>query len=107
MARYSGKVGYGHSVETSPGVHEDQITERQYYGDVEQQSRRSEDGPGVNNNLAASNVVSIVADPYANENFHAIRYIRWAGALWTVTNVEVKRPRLILRLGEVYNGPTP
>ena len=48
-----------------------------------------------------------MADSYAEENFFAIKYVRWMGARWVVTNVEVRRPRLILNLGEVYNGPTP
>jgi hypothetical protein len=48
-----------------------------------------------------------MADAYANEHFFAIRYVEWAGVLWTVSMVEVQSPRLLLRLGEVYNGPTP
>jgi hypothetical protein len=48
-----------------------------------------------------------VADQYANEHFFAIRYVEWAGTLWTVDSVEVQIPRLLLRLGKVYNGPTP
>jgi hypothetical protein len=27
------------------------------------------------------------------------------GTLWTVSDVEVQSPRLLLRLGGVYNGP--
>ena len=106
MARYSGKVGYGHPTEAAAGVFIDAITEKEYYGDVDRSARRTEDGPGANSNIAADNMISIVADAYAYENFHAIRYISWAGALWTVTHVEVKRPRLIVRLGEVYHGET-
>ncbi|MCA1806977.1 MAG: hypothetical protein LC687_03870, partial [Actinobacteria bacterium] len=56
--------------------------------------------------LSVGNSISIVADAYANEHFFAIRYIRWAGTLWTVQNVDVESPRLVLRLGGVYNGPT-
>jgi hypothetical protein len=46
-----------------------------------------------------------VADAYANENFFAILYVEWMGALWTISEVEVQSPRLLLRLGKVYNGP--
>ena len=52
-------------------------------------------------------MISIVADPYANENFFAIRYVQWMGTLWKVTEVEVQSPRLLLRLGGKYNGPIP
>lgn len=105
MAKFYGKVGYGHTVEVSPGVWEDTITEVKYYGDVIRNSRRLSPGEGLHDNLAVTNSISIVADAYANDNFFAIRYISWAGALWIVSEVTVQSPRLILRLGGVYNGP--
>jgi hypothetical protein len=77
-----------------------------YYGDVVRNSRQLRESDKVNYDLSVGNSISIVADPYASEHFFAIRYVEWAGALWTVSNVEVQSPRLILRLGEVYNGPT-
>lgn len=107
MAKFYGKIGYGETVEKAPGVWEDVITERNYYGDVIRDSRYLKEGEGVNNDLSVGNSISIVADAYANEHIFAIRYIEWSGALWTVSKVEVQSPRLILRLGGVYNGPTP
>jgi hypothetical protein len=104
--KFSGEIGYGNSEETSPGVWEDTITERHYFGDVIRNTRKLQDGSKVNDDISVQNSISIVADAYAGENFFAIRYIRWAGALWKVTDVEVQSPRLILRLGSVYNGPT-
>lgn len=106
MAKFYGAVGYGLSTETSPGVWEDVITEVKYYGDVIRNTRTLDNGEKVNNDLSVGNSISIMADAYANENFFAIRYIEWAGTLWTVENVEVKSPRLILRLGGMYNGQT-
>ena len=81
------------------------ITEVEYYGDVIRNTRQLEPGEGLNPNVEVNNSISIVADQYANSHFLAIRYIRWEGVLWTVTSVEVRRPRLILSLGNVYNGP--
>jgi len=107
MTRFYGKVGYGVTVETSPGVYEDVITEFPYFGDVVRNSVKFREGQSVNNDLSLSHSISIVADAYANENFFAIRYVSWGGALWSVTEVEVQSPRLVLRLGGVYNGPTP
>src|SRR5688572_20290970 len=107
MARFYGEVGYGETVETVPGVYVDQITEHSYYGDVVKNIRHIQEGEKVNYDLTVRNSISIVADAYALEHFFAIRYVRWSGALWTVSDVEVQRPRLILRLGGVYNGPTP
>lgn len=107
MAKFYGEVGYADTVEIAPGVWQDTITEKLYFGDVIRNSRQLKENQQVNPDLAVGNSISIVADAYANEHFFAIRYIRWAGVLWTVSNVDVQSPRLILRLGGVYNGPTP
>ena len=106
MARFHGKIGFGEQTETSPGVHEDVITERSYFGDVVRASRSLTDGENVNADVSVSNSISIVADGYAHSHIFAIRYVEWAGVFWTVSTVEVEHPRLILRLGEVYIGPT-
>ena len=51
-----------------------------------------------------TNEISLVADPYARENFHMIRYACFMGTRWEVTSVEVQYPRLVLTLGGVYNA---
>jgi len=109
MARFFDKVGYGESVEapSGSGVHKDVMTERQYYGDVIRNTRRLEPGDKLNDDIVVDNSISIVADEHAIKHFFNIKYVRWAGVLWSVTSVEVKAPRLILSLGSVYNGPTP
>ena len=105
MAKFMGAVGYNHgTVEQKPGVFVESIVEKQYYGDILRTSRQLRDGESVNNDLTVGNSISIVADAYANEHFHAIRFVDWAGALWEVTDVTVQAPRLLLRLGGVYNG---
>jgi hypothetical protein len=107
MAKFYGEIGYGpESVETKPGVWEDVITVRKYYGDVLRNTRQMrESGEPINNDLTVNNSISVVADAYANEHFFAIRFIKWAGTYWNVTEVDVQRPRLILKLGGVYHGP--
>ena len=105
--KFHGKVGYGDTVETSPGVWEDVITERDHFGDVIRNSRKLTQGENLNQDLSLGNALSMVADAYASEHFFKIRYVTWAGVRWSVTDVEIQRPRLILTLGEVYNGPTP
>lgn len=106
MARFYGKVGYGTTVEASPGVYVDTIVERNYYGDIVRNTRNLYEGDNLNKDLSVANSISIVADAYAALHFFTIRYVEWAGTLWTVSSVEVRSPRLILSLGEVYNGPT-
>lgn len=105
MAKFYGAIGYGENVEAAPGVWQDNIVEYKYYGDVVRNTRTLQEGENLNNDLSVGNSISIVSDAYANEHFFAIRYIEWAGALWTISDVEVQSPRLLLRLGGVYNGP--
>lgn len=107
MAKFYGKIGYAENVEVSPGVWEDLIVEYDYYGDVLRNTRRLEENEvSVNNDITLTNSLSIVSDAYLDEHFFAIRYVRWMGGLWTVPTVEVQAPRLVLRLGGVYHGPT-
>jgi hypothetical protein len=104
MAKFNGKIGYAQTTETAPGVHEEEIVERVYQGDITQDRRLLREADQVNPSLVLGNSISIVADAYANEHYFAIRYVEWAGVRWTVQDVEVQHPRLLLRLGEVYNG---
>jgi hypothetical protein len=109
MARFFDVIGYGESVETPPGsgVWVDEISEISYFGDVTRNSRKLDAGENLNDDISIGNSLSIVADDYAIEHFSKIKYVRWAGTLWTINSVEVRRPRLIISLGSVYNGPTP
>lgn len=104
MAKFYGKIGYANTVETKPGVYEEQIVERSYYGDLVRNSRRLQSADQVNDDINISNEISIVADPYATNNFHTMRYAVFMGTKWKISNVEVSYPRLILTLGGVYNG---
>ncbi len=104
MAKFYGKIGYANTVETKPGVYEEQIVERYYYGDLIRNSRRLQSADQVNDDINISNEISIVADPYATNNFHTMRYAVFMGTKWKISNVEVSYPRLILTLGGVYNG---
>lgn len=104
MAKFYGKVGYVELVEISPGIWDEVVTERSSYGDMTRNARRIEGSNEVNSGIVINNEISIIADPYARQNFHQIRYIEFMGTKWSVTNVEVQYPRLKFTLGGVYNG---
>lgn len=104
MAKFYGAIGYAKTVETMPGVWTEQITERNYYGDVIRNSRRLQSSDKVNDDININNQISIVADPYAINNFHSMRYAEFMGAKWKISDVEVQYPRLLLTLGGLYNG---
>ena len=104
MAKFFGAIGYAVTSETKPGVYEEQIIEREYFGDVNRNIRKLENSEHLNDDINVSNEISIVSDPFANENFYSMRYAEFMGTKWKITAVEVKYPRLILTLGGVYNG---
>lgn len=104
MAKWFGTIGFAETVETSPGIWEEQITKRIYYGDLTRNTRRLQSADKLNDDIVINNELSIVSDPYANEHFYNMRYAEFQGAVWKITNVEVQYPRLILSLGGLYNG---
>lgn len=106
MAKFCGMIGYAETKETPPdsGIWKEEITEHKHYGDLIRNSRRLQSSDKVNDDINISNELSIVANPYAMNNFHSMRYVEFMGAKWKITNVEVQYPRLILTLGGVYNG---
>lgn len=104
MAKFYGIIGYTETKEIEPGVWDEVITERSYYGDLTRNTSRFQPSNGVNDDINISNNVSVIADPYANQNFHHMRYVEFMGTKWKITNVDVQYPRIILTVGGVYNG---
>lgn len=103
MPKYFGKIGFMVTKETKPDVWEEDIEEREYSGELLRVQKRWQGSEHLNDDLAISNRLSILSDPFAYNNFHSIRYATWMGAKWKVTSVEVAYPRLLLDLGGVYN----
>ena len=104
MAKFYGPIGFAETQETAPDVWRDLIVERNYSGDVLANVGRWQAGQQLNDNLNVDNRISIVADPYAVHHFHTIKYVGWMGAKWKVSRIEVEFPRLILTIGDLYNG---
>ncbi len=104
MAKYFGKIGFATLTEIKPGVWKEIITEREYYGDVIRNTRRLQNANQLNDDINISNEISIVADPFARENFHSMRWVEYMDAKWKVSSVDVQYPRLVLTVGGIYNG---
>ena len=102
--KWHGVIGYGETTETEPGIWTEHITERVYSGEILRNTRMLQTSGQVNDNINIANDLSIIADPYAINNFHTMRYAEFMGAKWKISNVEVQYPRLILTLGGLYNG---
>ena len=107
MSRWYGMIGYGCPCETAPGVYTDRIIERPYYGDLINNTESNEQSESLNDDIQIRNDISIIADAYACQNFHLMKYVTFMGARWKIRSVKVAHPRLALSIGGVYNGPTP
>lgn len=107
MSKWFGKIGYAIQKETEPGIWEDKIVERDYYGDLLTDNRKRQTNNNVLDEITLSNMVSIIADPFAYNNCSCMAYAEIMGAKWKISEVEVKPPRLNLTIGGVYNGDTP
>ena len=104
MAKFYGVIGYAETKDDGHGVWTEEIIEKEHYGDLLQDTRRYQQSGNVNDNIVISNRISIIADPFAMENSHLIRYVKFMGTKWKVSSIEIQYPRLILTLGDVYNG---
>lgn len=104
MAKYHGMIGFSIQSETKPGVWNDVVTEKHYSGEILKLRRKPSSSDRATSDFMIDNEISIVADPFINDNLASILYVEFMGAKWTITGVEVDPPRLILSLGGVYNG---
>jgi hypothetical protein len=107
MAKFSGKIGFGFEREVSRGVYDLEIVERRYFGEVERDIVERVAGQTVLGESKTGNSFNIVADGYARLNFWDMKYVFWNGRYWDIRQVELlQRPRMRVRIGGVYNGPT-
>lgn len=107
MAKFYGAIGYAIQVKTAPGAYVDKIVERSHRGDVVLDQRRWQKSEGVNDNVNLDNSISIIADGFAYENIGCMKYIVWEGSRWCIQSLAINRPRIVLQIGGVYNGPEP
>ena len=104
MAKFYGPIGYAILQETTPGVWTEVITEHTSIGDLVKNTRSLETANQVNDNINMANNVSIISDAFAVDNFSTMRYVVLNGTKWKIKGVEVAYPRLVLTVGDVYNG---
>lgn len=104
MAKWHGKVGYVVSEETEPGIWTLKATEKPHSGDLLSNMNMIVNSNQVNDDMKVANKISIVANPFAYQNFQYIKYVEFMGAVWEVSSAEIQRPRIILTIGGLYNG---
>ena len=104
--KFYGPVGFVEIVEKRPGVKTPVPVEYSYAGDVLRRSLRYQAGESVNDAITPSQQISILADPYARNHVGSMKYVKWMGTAWKISEISMEYPRLILTLGGPYNGAT-
>ena len=104
MNKFFGEIGYSTTEEIRPSVWVPKIVKQNYYGDILKDNRRRDPSEYLNDKLRLSVRISIIADERIIQNAANIKYVKYLGEKWNVTDVEPAHPRLILTLGDVYTG---
>lgn len=105
MPKYFGNIGFLEKTDESrPGFVRETIVPKKYYGDVQKISRRLQYGDKINDDMQLANSISIIMDPYLNENLYNIRYLEFMGIKWKISSIEIQCPRVVLTLGGIYNA---
>lgn len=102
--KFHGVLGFLVTEETSPGIHNAVITEKEYTGDILRELVSSDQGEKINPDFKISNRISIIGDSFANEHLAILRYVTWRGLKWAVSSVELVEKRILITIGGVYNG---
>lgn len=105
--RYSGAIGIAVQTEKSPGIWEDTITEVPKLGDVVQRTEVLGSADSVLPQYRTTTSISVLSDGVLKENYENLRYVTYMGKRWTIASAVIDAPRLVLYIGEVYNGPIP
>ncbi len=104
MAKFCGKVGFWATAETEPGIWTETIVEKTYRGDIVRNISNFSLMESVNGTTTLNNSISIVADPYATQNYQNMRYVVLNGFKWKITSVDLQYPRIVLSVGGEYRG---
>ena len=104
MSKWNGMIGFADTVEIEPGIWNDKIIEKKYYGDIlSNHFKYQRASDKINNDINVSVTISVLCDPYALEHLNKIAYVEYLGEKWTVSDVEPVPPRLNLIVGGKYN----
>lgn len=103
--KYSGNIGFWiDDVEIRPGVFKSEMVEKPYTGDIIKSYQHWTGAEHINQNLTLNNKISIIADLYLNQHISSIKYVTYMGTKWRVSSLEINYPRVVIEMGEVYNG---
>jgi hypothetical protein len=103
--KFHGAIGFAIYEETSPGIYDEAIVEKDYPCDIIRKSSKYSAAQGINDNLTLNMQISVIVNPFLAQNFPQAKYVVYGGTKWKITSIEDDdsgRPRKILNIGEVY-----
>lgn len=94
--------------EVRPGVWKpEEIVIKHYTWDLDRLFNSESRASSINTEMRLNNTISIVADPFLNNNITSIIWVEFLGAKWQVSSIDASNPpRLLITLGGVYNDET-
>ena len=104
--KYHGYIAFSTEVfDDNTGVTIEQMTRREYYGEVIRDSKSNENNNQIVDGFTLSNEFSVIADAFMREHFYKMRYLEWQGVKWKIKSAtnDPDRPRIKIHVGEVYN----
>ena len=106
MSKVYGFLGFCTSEEREPGsdIWGDVVRERPIYADITRNTRRFNNGDGINDNIVISNSFRVISDPYAFENLEYLKYFKWNNKYWEVTSTDIDYPAINFTVGGIWNG---
>lgn len=107
MQRYSGKLGVIAETETSSGVWEDVVTEKDILGTIKTMTEAVETADSVQPVYRTTTTVSVVDRGVGVMDHSSLRYLTVGGTRRVIQSVTPNYPMLDLYVGEEYHGPTP
>lgn len=97
--------GFVKTVETSPGVHKFETSERGYFCDITKNYRRFDSPNQVIDNLVVNNQFSFIADDFATKEHGYLKYLYYAGTKWEIETIDISSPpRIYITTGGIFNG---
>ena len=105
--RYSGKLGIAEQTEVSPGIWEETITEHDVLGDLKQRTEVLDQGDSILPRYRTTTSISVFSRGVGPIDNSMIRYVTYTGKRWAITSLVEFPPRLVIYIGEEYNGPAP
>lgn len=100
--KWAGEIAYSMQVETEKHVWDEQVVKKPAMGDLIEFSKNNDQSNNINVDFSLSNQLSVVMDPFIQNNFQNILYVTINGGKWTVSSAKIRYPRIILSFGKLY-----